>query len=249
MIAFVGASERKQSDEASTPSLWMLRKNRRQGQRISSLYGRYGRHRPGTSSDSLPRLRVPSCRLWLRQRKVASDTGTNKSLDSIKRTTKKSIIMSGESTTNNDWIYTGYGSEEEHASYYDVGTPSTYDNQNYADHKNSSTMFDSEDDRRMLVTGMLLAIMVILSMLLCYLVVPLFYDYLRDKIPVSEARKERRYQTIEGWLVSKVRQHDQARGMIGSSDFLLTTAAVFLFHIGADTVHSESAPIAIHVMS
>jgi hypothetical protein len=120
--------------------------------------------------------------------------------------------MSGESTKNNEWIYPGYGAEEELPSYSDVGTPSTYaDNQQNHDHKNSSTMFDSEDDRRMLVTGMLLAIMVILSMLLCYLVVPLFYEYLRDKIPVSEARKERRYQTIEGWLVSKVRQHDQAR--------------------------------------
>jgi hypothetical protein len=144
-----------------------------------------------------------------KEKYLNSDTG-KKSLDSIKRTTKKSIIMSGESTTNNEWIYPGYGAEEELPSYSDVGTPSTFDNHQH-NHHNSSTMFDSEDDRRMLVTGMLLAIMVILSMLLCYLVVPLFYDYLRDKIPVSEARKERRYQTIEGWLVSKVRQHDQAR--------------------------------------
>jgi hypothetical protein len=110
--------------------------------------------------------------------------------------------MSGESTTNNEWIYPGYGGEEEHPSYSDIGTPSTYDDNQNQHHNSSTAMFD---DRRILVTGILAAIMVILSLLLCYLAVPLFYEYLLDKIPVSEAKKERRYQTIEGWLVSKVR--------------------------------------------
>lgn len=81
--------------------------------------------------------------------------------------------------------------------------------------------FVLDDDRRMLVTGILIAIMVVLSLLLCYLVTPLLMEFLRAKIPESKARTERRYQTIEGWLVTKVRRFHFAK-----NDTSLTTSFV-----------------------
>jgi hypothetical protein len=123
-------------------------------------------------------------------------------------------IMRNESAMDIEVIYPAYGGEEDEPPVHSDFTkpPCTYGN----DMQRSPTRFDSED-RRMLVTGILVAIMIVLSILLCYLVVPLICDYLRAKIPVSESRKERRYQTIEGWLVSKVRQHD--RGTVHANWF------------------------------
>lgn len=55
------------------------------------------------------------------------------------------------------------------------------------------------------ITGILLSLMLILFILLCYLTIPLVRDYIRSKMPVSTLRKERRFLTIEGWLITKVR--------------------------------------------
>jgi hypothetical protein len=118
------------------------------------------------------------------------------------------LHMSANNSVYDTWIRPSYGHGEEERptkTYQDDEDVASMNTEHHTDLRSSSILYYS-DDRRMLVTGMLIAIMIILSVLLCYLVMPLFYDYLRAKIPVSEARKERRYQTIEGWLVSKVRQ-------------------------------------------
>lgn len=57
----------------------------------------------------------------------------------------------------------------------------------------------------MLLTGILMGLVIIFSITLCYMTLPTLIRWVRKKVPVSEARVQRRYETVEGWLISKVR--------------------------------------------
>lgn len=56
------------------------------------------------------------------------------------------------------------------------------------------------------VVGVLSGLIVFLSLLFLVLVIPPFCRSLQQRIPVSKKRIKRRYETIEGWLISKVRR-------------------------------------------
>jgi hypothetical protein len=53
--------------------------------------------------------------------------------------------------------------------------------------------------------GILLGLTCLLSAVFLYLVIPLLREYIRSRRPVDPERIRRRYETIEGWLITKVR--------------------------------------------
>jgi hypothetical protein len=55
-----------------------------------------------------------------------------------------------------------------------------------------------------IIVGLLIGIILFLSMALLYLIGPPLARFIRSKIPVSQKRMNRRYETIERWLISKV---------------------------------------------
>mmetsp|Transcript_6754 Transcript_6754/g.8743 ORF Transcript_6754/g.8743 Transcript_6754/m.8743 type:complete len:369 (-) Transcript_6754:101-1207(-) len=74
----------------------------------------------------------------------------------------------------------------------------------------------SYDDRNMLVIGLLIGLIVLLLITLLYLTAPPFLAWIRrwrratNNDEDDERRAERRYETIEGWLISKrVLAHDK----------------------------------------
>ena len=58
----------------------------------------------------------------------------------------------------------------------------------------------------MVVVAILIALIVMLSMVLASVTVPPLLHMIRRKIPVPQARIDRRYATIDGWLIIKVRK-------------------------------------------
>lgn len=55
-----------------------------------------------------------------------------------------------------------------------------------------------------IVVGILVGLIVILSVLFASMLLPCVLRCFRQRIPVSDKRIERRYETIEGWMISKV---------------------------------------------
>jgi hypothetical protein len=53
----------------------------------------------------------------------------------------------------------------------------------------------------MILTGLLMGLVAIFTITLCYLTLPPLLQWIRRKIPVSDARVQRRYETVEGWLI------------------------------------------------
>jgi hypothetical protein len=72
---------------------------------------------------------------------------------------------------------------------------------------NNDTMIDpsiSTNDPSLIITGFMMGLVAVFSFLLCYMLLPLFLQWVRRKIPVTTAQVNRRYETIEGWLITKV---------------------------------------------
>ena len=59
-------------------------------------------------------------------------------------------------------------------------------------------------DPSLIITGFMMGLVAFFSFLLCYMLLPLFLQWVRRKIPVTSAQVNRRYETIEGWLITKV---------------------------------------------
>jgi di/tricarboxylate transporter len=76
-------------------------------------------------------------------------------------------------------------------------------NNNMMDH--ISVHSASSTTTNMIVVGILIAIIIILSMIFLGMVIPPLLRYIQRQIPVSQKRIDERYETIEGWLISKVR--------------------------------------------
>ncbi len=55
-----------------------------------------------------------------------------------------------------------------------------------------------------IIIGILIGIICILTVALLILIIPILRNFLKRKIPVSQQRVDRRYDTIERWLISKV---------------------------------------------
>ncbi|GKY99787.1 hypothetical protein MPSEU_000932500 [Mayamaea pseudoterrestris] len=67
----------------------------------------------------------------------------------------------------------------------------------------------SRPDQDVAIVGALIGIIILLACLLLYLIVPPLWTRLRSLAPVSKKRVDSRYETIEGWLITKrVRAHD-----------------------------------------
>lgn len=55
-----------------------------------------------------------------------------------------------------------------------------------------------------IVVGILVGLIILLCLILGFLTLPAVVNYFRRHIPVSQERIDRRYATIDGWLVTKV---------------------------------------------
>jgi hypothetical protein len=64
---------------------------------------------------------------------------------------------------------------------------------------------ESQADPNLAVLASLIVLILILTIIFLYLVLPPLYRHVRSLIPVNPKRVEARYLTIEGWLISKVR--------------------------------------------
>ena len=56
----------------------------------------------------------------------------------------------------------------------------------------------------MVVVGILVGLIVVLTIILVILLVRPVMDFIRARLPENKRRKELRYRTVEGWLISKV---------------------------------------------
>lgn len=92
----------------------------------------------------------------------------------------------------------------------------------------NSNRYGYNEERNWVVVGVLIALIVmlwlILGGMLCY---PLM-RYIRRKMPVSKRRINRRYETIEGWLITKVRKED--------GDYYATNVSTLLSVLTAPSV-------------
>ena len=61
-----------------------------------------------------------------------------------------------------------------------------------------------------LVVWFLVSTIIILSMFLVIVVGPTFLRWIRSKMPITPRRINRRYETIERWLITKVRNTNTA---------------------------------------
>jgi len=67
----------------------------------------------------------------------------------------------------------------------------------------------------MIIVGILIVLLVFLGVVLAWIALPPILDYIRRKMPVSQKRIDRRYVTIDSWLISKrVRPHDECCDML-----------------------------------
>jgi hypothetical protein len=59
-------------------------------------------------------------------------------------------------------------------------------------------------ESNMIVVGVLIGLICILLIILAWVTIPPIVQMIRRKIPVSQKRIDRRYATIEGWIITKV---------------------------------------------
>jgi hypothetical protein len=76
----------------------------------------------------------------------------------------------------------------------------------YSNDTDTSTAAATDENlnRNMLLTGFMMGLVAVFSLALCYMILPLFLHWVRRKIPISAAQINRRYETVEGWLITKV---------------------------------------------
>lgn len=72
----------------------------------------------------------------------------------------------------------------------------------------SSTSPSVLQQHNMIIVGILIGLIVILCCVLGIVTIPPLWYYLRRTLPVSQKRIDRRYATIDGWLVRKVRWYE-----------------------------------------
>lgn len=70
------------------------------------------------------------------------------------------------------------------------------------------TYYAGESQHNMVVVGILVGLIVVLCLILGFVAIPPIFGYIQSRMPVSPKRIERRYATIDGWLITKVRQRN-----------------------------------------
>jgi H+/Cl- antiporter ClcA len=68
----------------------------------------------------------------------------------------------------------------------------------------NTVMTENSSSPNLIVAGIMIGLVAVFFVCLCYLLHPCLAHWLRRKVPVSAAQIQRRYQTIEGWLITKV---------------------------------------------
>jgi hypothetical protein len=64
--------------------------------------------------------------------------------------------------------------------------------------------FVPQEETNMVIVGILVGLIVVLSAILVILLARPVMDFVRSRLPENQRRKELRYKTVEGWLISKV---------------------------------------------
>jgi hypothetical protein len=82
-----------------------------------------------------------------------------------------------------------------------------FDQSNSSGTEVRSTLDSSSTDTNMAILISLIVMIVILSGVLAYLIVPLIARFIDRRRPVDPRKVNARYETIEGWLISKVCNH------------------------------------------
>jgi hypothetical protein len=103
-----------------------------------------------------------------------------------------------------------YGVAQNHSLFENTSESSDFDlivsSLTYSNETYTLTTIHKEDNLNpnMLLAGFMMGLVVVFSLALCYLIFPSLLRWLRRKIPITEAQINRRYETIEGWLITKV---------------------------------------------
>ena len=90
----------------------------------------------------------------------------------------------------------GYGIDTRPPSYFDIFNDEMYNNQD--------SIVIAHPEQNMAVVATLVALILILCVILGFVALPPFVHIIRRKMPVSQARINKRYATVDGWLITKV---------------------------------------------
>uniref|UniRef100_A0A7S3P509 RING-type domain-containing protein n=1 Tax=Amphora coffeiformis TaxID=265554 RepID=A0A7S3P509_9STRA len=91
----------------------------------------------------------------------------------------------------------------------ETSTPQHNNNTSSGNHQSSTDMTTSTTTN-MVVVGILVGLICILTCVLVLLLVRPVMDFVRSRLPENKRRKELRYRTVEGWVISKrLRGHDE----------------------------------------
>lgn len=103
-----------------------------------------------------------------------------------------------------------------------------------ADGSGSGGGIQSAQTQNMIVIGILIALIIILCLILGMVTIPPILAMIQRRIPVPQKRIDRRYATIDGWLITKVRFAVPLQSLVSISISNLlpashTTAATTVF--------------------
>lgn len=88
-----------------------------------------------------------------------------------------------------------YDANARSPSYFDVFNDDIY---------GQETVVISHPEQNMAVVATLVGLIIILCIILGFVTLPPFIHMVRRKMPVSQKRIEKRFATIDNWLVTKV---------------------------------------------
>jgi hypothetical protein len=74
----------------------------------------------------------------------------------------------------------------------------------HSDPNNNSNIMSEPASENMVIVGILIGFIIFLCLVLAWVALPPIIGYIRKKMPVSQKRINRRYVTVDGWLISKV---------------------------------------------
>lgn len=95
------------------------------------------------------------------------------------------------------------------ATYPPIDTSSSTNGTTYNEHQPIVYVQQQQQEENWVIVGCMIGSLVVLVILFLVLVVPPLFYFIKSRIPVSPVRIERRYETIEAWLITKrVRNHD-----------------------------------------
>lgn len=101
-----------------------------------------------------------------------------------------------------------YLDEDQERSHPIHPTSTQDDSSTSGDHNNSSstnmTTTTTTTTTNMVVVGILVGLICILTCVLILLLIRPVMDFLHARLPENKRRKELRYRTVEGWVISKV---------------------------------------------